>query len=59
MKVSSKLAQDRRAWNAPVRDVVNTIGDAGSTRPGWMPTQVQVSKILHKGTKADSWDQFL
>ncbi len=34
MKVSSELAQDRRAWNASVRDVVNVIGDAGSTRPG-------------------------
>ncbi len=31
---SSELAQDRRAWNASVRDVVNAIGDAGSTRPG-------------------------
>ncbi len=34
VKVSSELAQDRRAWNATVRDVVNAIGDAGSTRPG-------------------------
>ncbi len=34
VKVSSELAQDRRAWNASVRDVVNAIGDAGSTRPG-------------------------
>ncbi len=34
MKVSSELAQDRRAWSASVRDVVNAIGDAGSTRPG-------------------------
>ncbi len=33
-KISSELAQDRRAWGAPVRDVVNSIGDAGSTRPG-------------------------
>ncbi len=39
-----ELAQDRRAWNASVRDVVNSIGDAGSTHPGGMPTQVQVSK---------------
>ncbi len=34
VKVSSELAQDRRAWNASVRSVVNAIGDAGSTRPG-------------------------
>ncbi len=34
VKVSSKLAQDRRAWSASVRDVVNAIGDTGSTRPG-------------------------
>ncbi len=34
VNVSSELAQDRRAWNASVRDVVNAIGDAGSTRPG-------------------------
>ncbi len=33
-KVSSELAQDRRAWSASVRDVVNAIGDAGSTHPG-------------------------
>ncbi len=44
VKVSSELAQDRRAWSASVRDVVNAIGDAGSTRPGWMPTQSK--KIL-------------
>ncbi len=37
------LASSHRTWSASVRDVVNTIGDAGSTRPGWMPTQVQVS----------------
>ncbi len=34
LKVSNELAQDRRAWSAFVRDVVNAIGDAGSTRPG-------------------------
>ncbi len=28
MKVSSELAQDRRAWSATVRDVVNAIVDA-------------------------------
>ncbi len=31
VSVSSELAQDRRAWSASVRDVVNPIGDA---RPG-------------------------
>ncbi len=34
LKVSNELAQDRRAWGASVRDVVNSVGDAGSTRPG-------------------------
>ncbi len=34
VKVSSELAQDRRAWSASVSDVVYAIGDAGSTRPG-------------------------
>ncbi len=29
VKVSSELVQDRRAWSASVRDVVNMIGDAG------------------------------
>ncbi len=33
VKVSSELTQDRRAWSASVREVVNAIGDAGSTRP--------------------------
>ncbi len=33
VKVSSKLAQDRRAWNASVRDVVSAIGDAGLISP--------------------------
>ncbi len=28
-------------------DVVNAIVDAGSTRPGWMPTQVQVVSKYH------------
>ncbi len=26
-----ELAQDRRAWSASVRDVVNAIGDAGAS----------------------------
>ncbi len=34
VKFSSELAQDRRAWGASVRDVVNSISDAGSIRPG-------------------------
>ncbi len=34
VNVSSELAQDRRAWSASsIRDVVNPIGDVGSTRP--------------------------
>ncbi len=42
VKVSSELAQDRRAWGASVRGVVNLIGDAGSNNPAWISTQVQV-----------------
>ncbi len=34
VKVSSELAQDCRAWSTSVRDLINSIGDAGSTRPG-------------------------
>ncbi len=34
VEVSSELAQDCRAWDAPIRDVVNSIGDTGSSRPG-------------------------
>ncbi len=33
VNVSSELAQGRRAWSAYIRDEVNSIGDAGSTRP--------------------------
>ncbi len=44
MKVSSEVAQVRRAWGVSARDVVNSIVDAGSTRPGGTPTQVNVSK---------------
>ncbi len=43
VKVSSELAQDRRAWSASVQDVVNSIGDAGSPRPGGMPKQVHAT----------------
>ncbi len=34
VKVSGDLAQDRRAWGVAAHDVVNSIGDAGSTLPG-------------------------
>ncbi len=34
VKVSSELAQGRRALGTFIRDVVSSIGDAGSTRPG-------------------------
>ncbi len=37
-----ELAQARRAWGTSVRDVVNPAGDAGSTRPGRLASQVQV-----------------
>ncbi len=43
MKFERTLAQDRRAWGASVQGVVNSISNASSTRPGWMPTQVKVS----------------
>ncbi len=33
-KVSTELTQDGRAWGASIRDVANSIGDVGSTRPG-------------------------
>ncbi len=46
VEVWSELAQDRRAWSASVRDMVLAVGDAGSSRPRWMPTQVQVSATL-------------
>ncbi len=34
MKIASELAQDRRARDVSTGDVVNSIGDAGSTRSG-------------------------
>ncbi len=34
VKVSSELAQDRRAWSASVRDVANASDEAFSTRTG-------------------------
>ncbi len=34
VKVSSELAKDHRVWAASIRDVINPIGDAGSTRSG-------------------------
>ncbi len=34
VEVFCELAQGRRAWSASVGDVVNSVGDAGSTRPG-------------------------
>ncbi len=52
VKVSSELAQDRRAWSSSVRDVVNAIGDAGSTRPGRMPRQC---KQVRKGSVGPEW----
>ncbi len=33
VKVSSELALNRRAWDASIRDVVNSIGDVGLTHP--------------------------
>ncbi len=34
MQIFNELAQDRRARGVYTRDVVNSIGDAGLTRPG-------------------------
>ncbi len=34
VKVPSEPALDRRAWSASVCDVANSVGYAGSTRPG-------------------------
>ncbi len=34
VKAASELTQDQRAWSASVRNVVNSLGDVGSTRPG-------------------------
>ncbi len=31
MKVSSELAQDRRAWSASVRGVINSFGDTDTS----------------------------
>ncbi len=40
VKVFSNIAQDRRVYGASIRDVINSIGNAGSTCPGWMLPQV-------------------
>ncbi len=44
-RFSCKRRQPSRAlvWSDSVRTVFNAIGDARPSRPGWMPTQVQVS----------------
>ncbi len=55
MKVPRKLAQDRQAWSASIRDVVNSIDDAGSTRSERIPTHVRVkylSYASHAGKSA-------
>ncbi len=46
MKDYGELAQDRRAWGASVRGVVNSIDEAGSIRPGWMLPQVQLQFLI-------------
>ncbi len=40
-KIVSECAQGCRARGSSIPDVVNSIGDAGSTRAGWMLPQVQ------------------
>ncbi len=46
--MSNELAQDRRAWSASLRDVVNSVGDAGSTRPP--PSRVNADESTSKKT---------
>ncbi len=53
MKVSSELAQDRRAYGSSIREVVNSIGDGGSTRPG-VNTATGTSKYVNCTTVTSS-----
>ncbi len=46
MKSGRSGALEPSIWLRLVRDVVNSIGDAGSTRPGQMPMQVHLSKFI-------------
>ncbi len=46
--ISSELPKNRWVWSVSIRDVVSSIGDVGSTRPEWMPIQVQVSNYSNK-----------
>ncbi len=46
VKASNELAQDRRAWSASIRGMVNWIGDTDSTRLRRVPPQVQVQSCV-------------
>ncbi len=55
-RVAICLSFRDRAWSTSLRDVVKSIGDADSTRTGWMQSQVQVSKYAHSFiTHVDCW----
>ncbi len=45
IKASCELAQDQWTRGAYMCDDVNSISDASSTRPGWMPQQVQETSM--------------
>ena len=49
LAVSCDLAQDQRTWAAVTRDAVFALEEAGSTRPGKKPIQVQVSTFIAIG----------
>ncbi len=54
VKVPSELAQNRRAWSASVRDVVNSIGNANSTR--WLnPPRVNADASTCKQVQKMQW----
>ncbi len=43
MKIASELAEERRFRSASIRDVVNSIGDAGTIRPGIMQSIILIT----------------
>ncbi len=44
--------QDRRAWSAYVRGVINSIDDIGSTHPRCLPTKQEQQMVLHESWQA-------
>ena len=47
LAISCNLVQEQRPWAAMVWDAVLAQEEAGSTRPGWKPIQVLVSKLFY------------